>query len=370
MIGRGMEKGLLYVEENHVLVLMQDYQQKMIEKGIFPQFGGQLGDGTGFGMGLTWVPGGLDPGRPATAIQGAASFKGYALLHLYHQRPAWLGPVGVRFGGRYYHAPQEDFFGIGQDSRQENRTTYKLDELVGYVNLDLPVGEGLRLTSTGRLRRTITGPGTDHHFPATGEVFPPETLPGLDQTIDMVHVDATLVYTHRDPFRFVVPWEGREELSFSVYEAVDGQYFGYQRLQLTITRQIPLYLVTRRLAFRALGVLTNRHAEEEAAFFDLPELGGSDTMRGFRERRFRDRDALLFNLEYRWPLGGIMEMALFVDEGSVFENIDSDFTWRALRTSYGASFRLRSTRGVFFRTSVGRSNEGTRWFFKFGAPAF
>ena len=48
----------------------------------------------------------------------------------------------MRVGGQHYEFPEEDFFGFGQDSQEENRTDYLLRSTEGGVGLHW---KGLRL---------------------------------------------------------------------------------------------------------------------------------------------------------------------------------------------------------------------------------
>ena len=49
----------------------------------------------------------------------------------------------------------------------------------------------------------------------------------------------------------------------------------------------------------------------------MPTLGGNDTLRGFRNYRFRGPHALLLQAEYRWELWSGLDGALFYDAGKV-----------------------------------------------------
>jgi outer membrane protein assembly factor BamA len=103
-------------------------------------------------------------------------------------------------------------------------------------------------------------------------------------------------------------------------------------------------------------------------FYLQPTLGGSETLRGFREYRFRDRNLFYLSGEYRWEPVRAVELALFYDTGKVFAD-RSDFDFERLRKSVGIGLRFKTTRSVVFRIDAARSDEGSRIYFKFG-PAF
>ena len=52
-------------------------------------------------------------------------------------------------------------------------------------------------------------------------------------------------------------------------------------------------------------------------FYLMPTLGGNDTLRGFREYRFRGPHAILRRREYRWEIWSGLDGALFYDAGKV-----------------------------------------------------
>ena len=93
-------------------------------------------------------------------------------------------------------------------------------------------------------------------------------------------------------------------------------------------------------------------------FYLQPSLGGLNTLRGYTDYRFHDRDLLLFNVETRIPLMTHVDAAAFADLGNVAPRF-GDLNLR--KNSYGAGLRLHSRRQTFARLDVARSSEG--WMF-------
>ena len=121
------------------------------------------------------------------------------------------------------------------------------------------------------------------------------------------------------------------------------------------------------LALRGRAVLTQTAAGQDVPFYLLPTLGGTNTLRGFLDYRFRDRDLLLFNAEYRWPFFRALDGALFYDTGTVAPSAQA-LSMRRAHSDYGAGVRLHSTKRTLLRVDVARSAEGNRVFFSFTAP--
>jgi outer membrane protein assembly factor BamA len=106
-------------------------------------------------------------------------------------------------------------------------------------------------------------------------------------------------------------------------------------------------------------------------FFSLPTLGGSRTLRGFIEGRFRDRAAWHASAEYRfWVLSrGFpipftqtlrverLGLAFFGDVGSVEDDWNELFGAR-VHASVGVGMRLTLERTAPFRVDVGFSKDG------------
>ena len=103
-------------------------------------------------------------------------------------------------------------------------------------------------------------------------------------------------------------------------------------------------------------------------FYLMRTLGGHDTLRGFRDFRFRDTNLLYLSAEYRWEAAAGIELAIFYDTGKVFPD-SSDFNLDDLNESYGFGIRGKGMRRVVFRLDVGHSTEGTFVYIAFG-PAF
>ena len=366
-VGNGMEKGLLYVEDNHVLTALKEFQRGMTEDGIFPIFG-QLGDGAGFGGGvLLRRPGGANPDR-AVSLRVTASMRNFHHHELAFYDRSVFGPMGVNLRAAYLYMPQEDFYGLGRESQEEDHTDYRQQTIAGVASFPIRLGEHSELRPGGIVRLVEMGPGTDRRFPSTEEVFPQESLPGLEDGGDFI--STFTVFEHNTVVNRGGPVSGgRELLGAGVTKSIDGGNLGYWRYQAEVFRYFTVY-PRRVFAFRIFGRVTDRRGDDEAPFFDLPELGGSNTMRAYFEHRFRDRDAVLAAFEYRWELTRGLESVLFIEEGNVFTDVDREFRFERLRTSYGGGLRLKNQGGAAVRLELAYSPEvGSRLFFKLG-PSF
>ena len=112
-------------------------------------------------------------------------------------------------------------------------------------------------------------------------------------------------------------------------------------------------------------------------FYLLPTLGGTDTLRGFVDGRWRDRAAWQAAAEYRFwviPRGVSITrnvrierlgLALFYEVGAVAEDVGAIFHSRVAQ-SYGFGFRIGLERAAIFRLDLGFSEDGSNFAAGFG----
>jgi outer membrane protein assembly factor BamA len=109
-------------------------------------------------------------------------------------------------------------------------------------------------------------------------------------------------------------------------------------------------------------------AEEggEVPFYFQRTLGGPDDLRGFRRFRFRDRNLLLLQAEYRWEIFTAVDGAIFYDTGKVASRSE-DLTLDDLESNYGIGFRFGTSNGIFLRIEGAFGSAGGKHYvFRFG----
>jgi hypothetical protein len=79
----------------------------------------------------------------------------------------------LRVYAKYENSPQMDYYGPGQDSRKEDRTSYRLEDTSIDLRGRYRVWKGLWLGFTGGFYAPNTGPGKRDGFPSTEEKFTP-----------------------------------------------------------------------------------------------------------------------------------------------------------------------------------------------------
>lgn len=358
-----LEQGLLYIEEKRVL---ERIGQGL--SGIYPRLGGfTTGSGFAFGAGFRHAL----PGTNAFEVDASAamSTRGYKAIDFRVRAPALLtGRLELDGGTNWWDYTQEDYFGLGESSRI-SRTSYRYEGLG--VNLAaryrlwrwLSIGE-----EVGYLRPDITS-GTDQRFASVEERFTDVEAPGLARQPRLVYTRTFVDLDYRDHPNNT---RGGGRVFFQVGTGRDqdpSREFSYRRTDLEVIQVFPIFDKKRNFAVRLKAAHVDPlNAGGRVPFFLSPTIGGNDTLRSYREQRFRDATYVLLNGEYRWEAFSGLDLALFWDGGDVGTALD-DIRLREFKTGWGFGLRFNTNRSVFMRIDVGFGGEGPRFFWKF-APAF
>jgi Omp85 superfamily domain len=322
------------------------------------------GAGTKIGVGFTHDLGRVrpaaDPDRPnriEVDAVGAYSTLGYsrAAANLNVYRP-FGAPVEFSVGAQHYEFPQQDFFGFGQNSWENNRTDYLLRSTDGNVAVRWHATKQVDVAGGVSYLKPTIGGGTDDRFPSTDQLFNPATIPGYQRQPDFVRSDGSVAFDWRDnPLHSHAG--GRYGVQFSDYRDQDFGAFDFRSVSIDLQQYVPIPDRYRTIALHAAANFTDPRAGQQVPFYFQPTLGGAQALRGFREFRFQDRDSVLVTAEYRWEAWWALDGALFVDAGQVAAR-RRDFVLRDFDVSYGVGFRIHSNSAFVARLDLAFSREG------------
>ena len=358
-------------------------------KDFYPQFGGGH-PGAGFGGGVRYFKSNIR--ESGTSVEAAAilSTRGYKFADFQVGRFNKTDPVffsglsdfGVPFDFakerpgveprktvlfadlRYRDLPQERFWGLGSNTNQDGRSNYLLQDssfslVSGYQFTNwfaASLGAGFYQVQLDR--------GTDERFPVTQDVYDEEDAPGLSRQPNFYRIASALYFNYQDdpanPHR-----GGIIGIFYFRGDEMAGSEFQFNRYAVDARHFIPLGSIQRVLAVRVYTSVDRADEGSVVPFYMHPTLGGSQSLRGFRDFRFRDANLMYLSTEYRWEPAPALEFALFYDTGRAFPQGES-FSFRHLRKNLGFGIRLKSSQGVMLRFDIARGNEGMRLQFKFG----
>jgi outer membrane protein assembly factor BamA len=354
-----LEKILLYVEESNPLARIAPRNGFFVRYGYYQK---PVGSGIGFGGGYRHD---LFDRRARIVTEAGWTMRNYRLVRADVSMPYLADErfeVGVE--ATYHHRTQEDFYGAGADSLKSDRTNFRFDTkelLARAVARPRPwLAAGGHI---GRISPSI-GSGTDTRFPSIEERFREGHAPGLSEQPDFRYADAFAAVDYRDQ-----PGNARAggyySLTLASYADLEGGTFSFRRTDLHLQQFFPIFDKKRVFAVQARVLASDTANNESVPFYFQPTIGGSTTLRGFADYRFRDRNALYLNAEYRWEAFSALDMALFSDWGKVTSRA-GDLDFGDLKHAYGIGLRFNTYKTVFLRLDIGTGGgEGIRYYFKF-----
>lgn len=334
--------------------------------GFYPELGGMI-----TGAGISVGPGyrhSLFGDRATVDASASASWRRYTMVQSQIEWPRLFADrlsVGARV--KYQDFTQVNFFGIGAASSKTNRTDFRLKDVdvLGFATVQanrwLSVGG-----RAGVLRNLDIARGTSSLYPSTGNVFDEASAPSLTRQPGYLHADMSFDVDTRDVPGYPTSG-GRYRVSVATFHDQDYSQYSFRRVEADAAQYVPLLHKNWVLALRGRVALSQTGAGQEVPFYLLPALGGPTTLRGFSDYRFRDRDFLLLNAEYRWPILRALDGALFYEAGTVASSATA-LSIEHRHTDYGAGVRVHSTARTLVRLDVARSHEGSRVVFAFTAP--
>lgn len=218
------------------------------------------------------------------------------------------------------------FFGVGINTLENNEESYTsrsagfllsfLKKLTGKINI-----------------------GFQYHFSnwkivemeEGGQLASGNFFGSRDGTISGV----SLLLNHDNRDNIYFPMKGELfELNARVYGKFLGSKYNFSSLSLDLRKYFTLF-GTHVLAVQSVVKLQTG----DVPFLNLAQMGGQYNMRGYYEGRFRDKNLMVFQAEYRTPLIWRFGLVGFAGFGNVAEKF-SKLSLAGMRSSYGFGLRF------------------------------
>ena len=136
-----------------------------------------------------------------------------------------------------------------------------------------------------------------------------------------------------------------------------GDDVSFLRWSAEVQRFFTLFWRYRILAVRARIEKVHALGDDGIVpYVDLPTLGGSQRLRGYKRGFFRGEGALLLSAEYRYPIWDTWNAFLFFDEAQVFDRFDQIKSDR-FEYSWGGGLSLRTVQGFLVSVRLARSDQ-------------
>ena len=260
--------------------------------------------------------------------------------------------------------PQEDFFGIGSDARRTDQVSFALNRTMFGARGGVRPLRPLRVGGSVQYIQPTVGPGEDTSVPSIETLFDEATAPGLTRQPNYLLTSSFIEWDYRRPLN--ARRGGWYRVEFSRYDDRDFDAYSYNRVDIDVRQFVPFLAERRVIAGRAYMSTSDAETGQTIPFYLMPYLGGRDTLRGFREYRFRGPHALLLQAEYRYEIWSGLDGALFYDAGKA-ELQRSDLNLKNLERDYGFGFRFNTDNGVVVRLDAGfGSSDGKHLYITFG----
>lgn len=341
---------------------------------ILPQIG--FGPDTGVLGGLKFTNRNLLGSGATLDIDGIYAIEGQQAAEIQLGSP-FLVDNRVLMLTRLYYAydPQQEFFGLGNnDQGPDPASTHGIQDIGGSVTVGWRLYERLSLNFQAAVRDVVITDGKrDGDIPFTRERFP--DLPGVDGGT-VVPMSLSLVWNNRDDL--LRPTRGWRIILKALHANPSlGSDFEYSQFIVDAGYLRTFFDGALTFAARVNGEYIVS-PDEQTPFWELSELGGDDTLRGFFPNRFLGTSRILINTEVRFPIVDFdffdlwrvdIDGVIFGDSGRVFISdeelrdefsIDEDLISRIIddfQYDYGGGLRIALAEALVARIDVGFSDE-------------
>lgn len=262
-----------------------------------------------------------------------------------------------------------NFFGLGPETRKDDRAVFHYREVVAGADISQPVSRWLDL---GGAVEGIWPDLIEIEDPTVTSVerkYTEATAPGLNSQPGYLHLAAFARLHSRGQ-----PESRKLEYLFlyHIYHDVGDHLYSFRRFNADLRHKFPLG-EKQEIRFRGRLSLAETREGQRVPFYLMETLGGQnirrdDTLRGFRDYRFRDRDHFLMQTEFLRQLYGPLDLITFWDFGKVAPSV-SRFDEGRVRHTMGLGFvvKPRQLDNYLFRFYVAfGSGEGSRTTFSGG----
>lgn len=282
-----------------------------------------------------------------------------------------FGPqVFVDLGVNYDYIPDESFFGIGNDTDEEDETDFGLAQINSSVTVGKALYRYVRLGVAVTLDQFFIFRGEDEDIPTLQTVFADTRLPGLDGDGLFLGPQLRLYLDFRD-----TDWRPRRGVWFYTYggfkREVTGKDLGFWLTGTDVRVYLEAPWLTERVLVLRSALLTSHSFEgTDIPFYSLNAFDGTNTVRGYSGGRYRDNEMLIVSAEYRFliweKVRAKFDGVVFVDAGQVRDRMFEDASVDGFHLGAGGGFRVHNDGAFLGSAMVGFGEDEVNFDFEFG----
>jgi len=341
-----VQQALTAIEERGLFLTARD--------GFHPKIG-NLTTGSGFALGVGYRNRAIFNRYGALDTFGAVSLRKYWALEARTIFPDLArGRISAETVASLREYPSEHFYGLGRDARREDNSSFLLRTARVGGRAAVRIFPLLSVGGGVDYLQPRVGIGRASGIPTTQQLFGASNLTGLFQRADFLRSSIFAEFDYRQPKN--ARQGGYYRVERSHYDDRSTGTLTFNRTDVDLRQYIGFLSGRRVIALRGVVSTTDsagcgttcQEVGRGVPFYFMPYLGGKDSLRGFRNYRFRGPHSLLLQGEYRWEIWSGLEGALFYDTGKVALDRD-DLNLKQLDRAYGFGFRFNTDNAVIMR---------------------
>ncbi len=288
-------------------------------------------------------------------VHAAWSLRNFKLLDASYRLPSLARHrVRTTLYGKWIDAPSVEFFGIGDGSSVDDRSTFLYRPTIGGARIELKPAQIFGFGGGAEYVSAKSEGGA--RGVSVEDRFDPSTLTGFGEDLKFVRTFAFAALDSRDGPGYSNSGS-LVRVDFSNYAAREGRPYSFRRVDVDVRQFIPILRGNWVVVLGGEGSVTDTDAGDQVPFYLLPDLGGSGALPGYPSWRFRDRHRILVGGELRWAAGQFVDMALFYQAGKVTAR-RADLDLEHLKDSYGIGIRFHTAEATVMRADLAKTREG------------
>ena len=274
------------------------------------------------------------------------------------------GTVTLR--AEFVYRPDFPFAGLGPDS-------ISTEHWFGKRQTEVEASLRTALTDLNRVsfgifyRNVLIEEGDEPSVDARESPFASDlqtSVPGFGATYNLLSAQLRFELDSRSPDRVFTPGSGlRLELFGSISVDPGDTELSFVRFGGEAAGFLDLSGINHVVALRIYAEMQETIGETVVPITERIALGGAEYMRGFLAGWLRGDSALVFTLDYRYPIWTFLDANLFVSMGNVFSARFSDVHIQKMIMCWGVGLRSNTSRDVSFDIllAFGTNQMGIWW---------
>ncbi|MDJ1505962.1 BamA/TamA family outer membrane protein [Xanthocytophaga agilis] len=253
----------------------------------------------------------------------------------------------------------DSFWGIGPNAPESNKESYIFKQYYIYPHLQRRIGRRFFLGMLYEYQRLLE---VDYK---KGGLLDREEIPGKNG-YQVSGVGFSFTWDSRN--HAFVPDKGELlQIQFNHFNEALGSDYRYTNYMVDLRKFIKVYK-KQVLALQLYGFFNDG---VEVPLRSLASFGGYNSMRGYYDGRYRDRNQFVFQTEYRFPIYWRFGGVVFGSTGNVTHRF-KDISLAHLKYSYGLGlrFQLNRTEKLNLRLDYGIGQDSSRGLYFQLAEAF